>query len=89
MRAQDHSGGSGGTQQEKIFKIRMLRLAENEFHKIKFPDFPWLFPFASKFPDIPGIPGYWTPCKLQAGMVNVSSVMSTKDYIIDFLFNFE
>ena len=33
---------------QKIFKIRMLRLAENEFHTTKFPDFP----LVSEFPDI-------------------------------------
>ena len=33
----------------KTFKIRMLRLAENEFHTTKFPDF---FLLASKFPNI-------------------------------------
>ena len=48
---------------QKIFKIRMPRLAENEFHTTKFPDFsltfcvfffkiPSLFLLALKFCDI-------------------------------------
>ena len=36
---QNCSGGSGGMLPWKIFKIRMLILAENEFHTTKFPDF--------------------------------------------------
>ena len=49
---------------QKSFKIRMYRLATNEFYTTKFPDFPLLscffffkefhdfFLLASKFPDI-------------------------------------
>ena len=39
MRVHDSSGGFGGMLPQKIFKIRMLKLAENEFHTTKFPDF--------------------------------------------------
>ena len=42
---------SGGMLLQKMFKIRMLRLAENGFH--------------TKFPDISTFPGFkvcWTPC---------------------------
>ena len=31
--------GSGGMFPLEVFKIRILRLAENEFHITKFPDF--------------------------------------------------
>ena len=39
MCVQDCLGGLGGMLSQKIFKIRMLRLAENQFHITKFPDF--------------------------------------------------
>ena len=48
----------GGMLPQKIFKIRMLRLAESEFHTTKFTDFscffrfPDFFSFYSNFPDI-------------------------------------
>ena len=56
----------------KIFKISMLRLAENEFHATEFPNFPLTFlVFFFKFPDFyslhrnsltfSGFPGRWTP----------------------------
>ena len=53
--------GSGGMLTQKIFKIRILRLAENECHTSKFSDFSLTFlifknsltfSLASKFPDI-------------------------------------
>ena len=39
----DCLGRSGSMLPQKIFKIRMLRLAENEFHTTKFPDFSLTF----------------------------------------------
>ena len=39
---------------QKMFKIRIFNLAENEFQTTKFPDFPWLLEFYSKFPDFLG-----------------------------------
>ena len=35
--------GGLGMLPQKIFKIKMLRLAENEFHTTKFPDLSFLF----------------------------------------------
>ena len=52
---------------QKIFKIRMLKLGENEFHTTKFPDFSSFvfffeksltFLFASKLPDISRFSGH-------------------------------
>ena len=40
----DCSGGSGGMLSQKIFKIRMVRLAEKSISHTKFPDF-FLFLF--------------------------------------------
>ena len=52
---------------QKIFKIMICNLAENELLTTKFPD------FLGKFPDLqgslsncltfPGFPGQWQPCK--------------------------
>ena len=49
---------------QKIFKIRIFNLAENELLTTKFPD------FLGKFPDLQGslsnsltFPGQWQPCK--------------------------
>ena len=52
MCVQHCHGESGGMLPWKTLKIRMLRLAENEFHTKKFLTFLWLFPLSSKFPDI-------------------------------------
>ena len=46
----------------KIFKIRMLRLAENEFHTTKFPDFSSLHRNSLTIPGFPAFLGCWTPC---------------------------
>ena len=61
------SRGSGGMLPQKIFKIRIFNLAENELLTTKFPD------FLGKFPDLqgslsnsltfPSFPGQWQPCK--------------------------
>ena len=45
-------GGSGGMLPQKIFKIRMLRLAENEFHTTKFPDLSLTISPCIEVPDI-------------------------------------
>ena len=56
----------GGMLPQNIFKIKILKLARNEFHTTKFPDygnfvvFPWLL--KAKFLTFPGFPGQWTPC---------------------------
>ena len=36
-------GGSEGMLSQKTFKIRILKLAKNEFHNTKFPDFSGKF----------------------------------------------
>ena len=74
MCVQDCLGGSGACSPRKRFKIRMLRLAENEFRTTKFHDFSLTFLVFEKFPDFPltfplhrnsltfsGFPGRWTP----------------------------
>ena len=46
----DHLGGSGGMLPQKIFKIRISNLAENEFQTTKFPDFSLTFGILSQIP---------------------------------------
>ena len=40
--------GSGGMLPQKIFKIRIFNLAENEFQTTKFPDFSLTFGIMSQ-----------------------------------------
>ena len=61
MCVQDYLGGSGGMfPPQKMLKITMLRLTENEFTQQN----SLTFLLVSKFSDIicPGFPGHWTPC---------------------------
>ena len=44
----DHLGWSGGIIPQKIFKIRIFSLAENEFQTTKFPDFSLTFGILSQ-----------------------------------------
>ena len=48
-------GGSGGMLPQKIFKIRIFNLAENEFQTTKFPDFPLTFGILSQIPWLSGV----------------------------------
>ena len=43
-----HVGGPGSMLPQKIFKIRIFNLAENEFQTIKFPDFSLTFGILSQ-----------------------------------------
>ena len=50
MCVQECLGGSGGMLPQIIFKIKMLRLAKNQFHTTKFSDFSLTFSLCIKIP---------------------------------------
>ena len=66
--------GSGGM-------LRMLKLAENELYKTKFPDF---FSLNQNSLTFSGFPGHWTPC-IWVGNTKEQNLLNQAKIVYDLL----